>query len=181
MEFFLTIISAVIIFILGQMSLKLIIEPIQELKKEIAEVLNAMVFYADRTSNPNTNSQEVIDEVGKILRKHASNLEAKSSIIPFYKIFEILRVLPSKDNISKAKSFVIGLSNSLGPSKYNSGIENSKRAGEVKFFLTTYSSSGLFEIIIVLIIVSVIVFLFHTAIYDAVKLYCEHNVSGVIK
>lgn len=181
MEYFLTITSAVIIFVLGQMSLKLIIEPIQELKKEIAKVLNAMVFYADKTSNPNTNSPKDIDEIGKTLRKHASNLEAKYSIIPFYKIFEILRVLPSKDNISKAKSSAIGLSNSLSPSKYNSGIKNAKRVEKVKFFLTTYSASGLFEIIMVLIIISVVIFLFHTAIDDAVKLYCEHNISGVIR
>lgn len=181
MEFSLTIISAVMIFVLGQISLKLIIEPIQELKKEISEILNAMVFYADRISNPNSNSQDVIDEVSKILRKHASNLEAKSSIIPFYRIFEIFRVLPNKQNISEAKSHLIGLSNSLSNSENNSGINNSTKNNDIKRLLTTYSNSALFEIIIVFIIISVIIILFKTTINDAVELYCEDNVSGVIK
>ena len=38
MEFSLTIISAVMIFVLGQISLKLIIEPIQELKKDVLRI-----------------------------------------------------------------------------------------------------------------------------------------------
>lgn len=177
MEFSLTIISAVMIFVLGQISLKLIIEPIQELKKEISEILNAMVFYADRISNPN----DVIDEVSKILRKHASNLEAKSSIIPFYRIFEIFRVLPTKQNISEAKSHLVGLSNSLSNSGNNNGMNNSEKNDNIKRLLTTYSNSALFEIIIVFIIISVIIILLKTTINDAVELYCEDNVSGVIK
>lgn len=152
MEFSSTIISAVLIFVLGQIILKLIIEPIQELKKEISEVLNAMVFYADKISNPNSNNQEIVDEVGKILRKHASNLEAKSSIIPFYGIFEIFRVLPKKQNILKSKSFLIGFSNSLSKSKNNNGIANSIKIDEIKESLTTYSNSGLFEISIVFLL-----------------------------
>ena len=177
MEFSLTIISAVMIFVLGQISLKLIIEPIQELKKEISEILNAMVFYADRISNPN----DFIDEVSKILRKHASNLEAKSSIIPFYRIFEIFRVLPTKQNISEAKSHLVGLSNSLSNSGNNNGMNNSEKNDNIKRLLTTYSNSALFEIIIVFIIISVIIILLKTTINDAVELYCEDNVSGVIK
>lgn len=173
MEFFTTIISAVMIFVLGQIGLKLIIEPIQELKKEISEILNAMVFYADRVSNPNSNSQEVIDEVSKILRKHASNLEAKSSIIPFYRIFEIFRVLPNKQNISEAKSHLIGLSNSLSKSENNSGINNSTKNNEIKILLTTYSNSAWFEFIIVIFIISLIVMLVKITINDAVELYCK--------
>lgn len=173
MEFFTTIISAVMIFVLGQISLKLIIEPIQELKKEISEVLNAMVFYADRISNPNSNSQEIVDEVGKILRKYASNLEAKSSIIPFYGIFELFRVLPKKQNISEAKSDLIGLSNSLSKSANNNGFDNSTKNNSIKRLLTTYSNSALFEMIVVSIIVGVIIILVNTTINDAVQLYCQ--------
>lgn len=173
MEFFTTIISAVMIFVLGQIGLKLIIEPIQELKKEISEILNATVFYADRISNPNSNSQDVVDEVSKILRKHASNLEAKSSIIPFYRIFEIFRVLPNKQNMSEAKSHLIGLSNSLSNSENNNGMNNSTKNNHIKRLLTTYSNSALFELSIVFIIISVIVILLKITINDAVELYCK--------
>lgn len=173
MEFSLTIISAVMIFVLGQISLKLIIEPIQELKKEISEILNAMVFYADRISNPN----DVIDEVSKILRKHASNLEAKSSIIPFYRIFEIFRVLPTKQNISEAKSHLVGLSNSLSNSGNNNGMNNSTKNDNIKRLLTTYSNSAWFEFIIVIFIISLIVMLVKITINDAVELYCEDIIS----
>lgn len=177
MEFSLTIISSVMIFVLGQIGLKLIIEPIQKLKKEISEVLNATVFYADRISNPNSNSQDVVDEVSKILRKHASNLEAKSSIIPFYRIFEIFRVLPTKQNISEAKSHLVGLSNSLSNSGNNNGMNNSTKNDNIKRLLTTYSNSAWFEFIIVIFIISLIVMLVKITINDAVELYCEDIIS----
>lgn len=173
MEFFLTIISAVIIFTLGQISLKLIIEPIHELKKEIVEVLNAMVFYANKISSPNSNNQEIADEVGKILRKYASSLEAKSSIIPFYGVFELFRILPSKKYILEAKSLLIGLSNSIDNSKNNSGLENSSKIDNVKKLLTAYSKSAWYELFMVLFIIGIIVFLISIAIDDAVQLYCN--------
>jgi len=60
MEFFSTIISAVIIFVFGQFGLKFMLEPIQELKKEVSKILNVMIFHADRISNPSSNTKEIV-------------------------------------------------------------------------------------------------------------------------
>jgi len=124
MELFTTVISGVLVFVLGQLLLKLVIEPLQELKKEIALTLDSIVFYENISSNPGFNSKEEIDKVSSVLRKHASNLKAKLSIIPFYTFWYMLRILPSKENIEIVSSNLIGLSNSLSNSKENSGIAN---------------------------------------------------------
>ncbi|MDQ1341042.1 MAG: hypothetical protein QG567_2200 [Campylobacterota bacterium] len=154
MEFFSTIISAVIIFVSGQFGLKLIVEPIQELKKEVSKVLNAMIFHADRISNPSSNTKEIGNEISKLLRKHASNLEAKSSIIPAYKIFEIFKILPSKINIQKVSQLLIGLSNDLYDSTH--GMENSKIIFKIKELLLIKASFyELFSAWLVFIFVSI--------------------------
>ena len=133
MEVFITVISGVSVYVLGQFTLKLIIEPIQEFKKEIAEIINVIGFHANITSNPNMIDQEQSSEISKILRKHAINLESKSSIIPFYKMFENIRLLPKNENIEKASSELIGLSNSL----YSSinGFENYEKSSKIKKYL----------------------------------------------
>lgn len=135
MEFFSTIISGVIIFVSGQFGLKFMVKPIQELKKEISKILTVMIFHADRISNPSSNTKEIVSEISKILRKHASNLEAKSSIIPAYKIFEIFKILPSKVNIQKASQLLFVLSNDLHDS--SNGIKNSEKIFEIKELLLT--------------------------------------------
>ncbi|MEH2381888.1 MAG: hypothetical protein V7K27_23855 [Nostoc sp.] len=42
-----TIISGVFVFILGQLALKLIIEPIQEFRKTLADIAFALIEYAN--------------------------------------------------------------------------------------------------------------------------------------
>ena len=180
MELFVTVISGVLIFVLGQLLLKLVIEPLQEFKKEIALTLNSLFFHKDKISNPNANLiKKDIWEVSSILRKHSSNLEAKSSIIPLYDCWYKLRILPSKKNIKKATNKLIGLSNSLSPYNYNSGIENSFQVKKVKTALTTYSQSSIIKSLIITIIVLLSIYFLNSAINNAVKLYCDNNQTKI--
>jgi len=159
MEIFNTIISGVAVFVLGQILLKLIIEPIQDLKKEIATTLNNLIYYANIISNPNTNSPEKYKETSQKLRQHASNLASKVSIIPFYILWVSLRILPPKENIFKAKTYLIYISNSLFQSKYNDGMKNSEKSEEIQKLLNSYFPViNLIFIIYWLIILSVSVF-----------------------
>jgi len=179
MELFATVISGVLIFVLGQLLLKLVIEPIQELKKEIALTLDSLIFHKDKISNPNANLKKDILEVSSILRKHSSNLEAKSSIIPLYDCWYKLRILPSKKNIKKATNKLIGLSNSLSPYNYNSGIENSFQVKEVKIALTTYSQSSIIKLLNIIIIILLSIYFLNSAINNAIKLYCDNNQTKI--
>lgn len=162
MEVFNTVISGVAVFVLGQILLKLIIEPIQDLKKEIATILNNLIYYANIISNPNANSSEMYKETSQKLRQHASNLASKVSIIPFYKLWVMLRILPPKENIFQAKLYLIGISNSLYPSKYNDGMKNSEKSEKIQKLLTTYFKFSDLIIIIFSIIFFVTLFIYLT-------------------
>ena len=167
--------SGVLIFVLGQFILKILIEPIQELKKEIAAVLSSLVYYADIYSNPGTGTEEKLHEASYALRKHACELASKTAIIPFYDLLYSLRILPDKKQVFDAKSRLIGLSNSVYKSAEEFGYSNSKRAYEIKDALNSYSNPYLINWIIALLIVSFIVFLFKHTIDTAVQIYCDQN------
>jgi len=138
MEVFNTIISGVSVFVLGQILLKLVVEPIQNLRKEIFLTLNDLIYYANIISNPNANSSEMYKEASQKLRQHASNLASKVSIIPFYILWVMLGILPPKENIFQAKLYLIGISNALYSSKYNDGMKNSEKSEEIQKLLNTY-------------------------------------------
>ena len=49
---FATVISGTLIFVIGQIILKFIIEPIHKQKEIIGEIADALIYYADVFSNP---------------------------------------------------------------------------------------------------------------------------------
>jgi len=178
----LDIVSAVSIFVVGQFILKSIIEPIQELKKEIAVILGDMIYYANIYSNPGTAEKEVIQQASLILRKYSSELIAKSSIIPFYGFWYYLRLLPSYKDIESVSNKLIGLSNSLysSPSTAISDINiadmNHEHSGEIKKLLTSYYSKvPINQFLVVFLLIVLFVFVFLSYKDKVLELYCDKN------
>ena len=64
-----TIISGVFVFILGQLVLKLIIEPIQEFRKTLADIAFALIEYANIYSNPGYAGNELENKASEEFRK----------------------------------------------------------------------------------------------------------------
>ena len=180
----LDIVSAVSIFVVGQFILKSIIEPIQELKKEIAVILGDMIYYANIYSNPGTAEKEVIDKASLVLRKYSSELIAKSSIIPFYSFWYYLRLLPSYKDIESVSSGLIGLSNSLhsSPSTAISDVDiadnNHKNSGEIKKLLTNYYSKvPISQFLVVFALIVLFIFSFLSYKNKILEIYCDKNTS----
>ena len=180
----LDIVSAVSIFVVGQFILKSIIEPIQELKKEIAVILGDMIFYANIYSNPGIAEKEVIDKASNVLRKYSSELIAKSSIIPFYSFWYYLRLLPSYKDIENVSSRLIGLSNSLhsSPSTAICDVDiadnNHKNSGEIKKLLTSYYSKvPINQLFIVFTLIVIFVFLLLSYKDKVLEIYCDKNTT----
>ena len=178
----LDIVSAVSIFVVGQFILKSIIEPIQELKKEIAVILGDLIFYANIYSNPGTAEKEVIDKASNVLRKYSSELIAKSSIIPFYNLWYYLRLVPSYKDIENVSSNLIGLSNSLysSPSKAVSNVDisenNRKNSDEIQKLLTSYYSKiPINQLLILFILIVIFVFSFLSYKDKILEIYCDKN------
>ena len=52
MSVFITVFSGVLVFVIGQIVVKLIIEPINDFKKERSKIIYDLVFYANKLANP---------------------------------------------------------------------------------------------------------------------------------
>jgi hypothetical protein len=106
-----TVIGSVIIFVLGQFCLKLVIEPIIDLRREIGSVANALVYYANIYVNPGGASKEVSDGASMDLRKHAASLREKSYAIILPNLWVRIGLIPPVASLSKAATCLIALSN----------------------------------------------------------------------
>ena len=114
MTIFFTVLSGVLIFVFGQTILKLLIEPVYEMKKVIGDTAYTLL----QNSNAYGNAEVITDPerltaVRNELRSLGSNLLKSISTIPFYKTTRKWFLLPSEEEVEEAISCLIALSNSL--------------------------------------------------------------------
>ena len=104
MAIFATIITGLLVFILGQIFLKWIIEPIQELRKVISEVVFYVANLYATIQNAKTVDKFSAIDAGKHLERLGASLLASQQLIPFYKrIRKIFRLPTSQDILSASK------------------------------------------------------------------------------
>ena len=117
MQIFLTILAGVGTFVLGQIVMKLFIDPVQSFKSTIAEISNALILYANVYANPRPASDESQSKMSQEMRMLSSKLQANMYLIPSYKYTSILFRLPSIDKVVSASGNLIFLHNghSEGP------------------------------------------------------------------
>ena len=136
MNVFLTIFSGVTVYVLGQILMKLLIEPIHGYKATVGEISIALVNLANIYANPGVHTVERNDAASCELRMLASKLSAQIFLIPCYDWTAKVFRLPSKDQIHEVKSNLIGLSNGVhdkGPQggKFSLAEVNSRRAQKI--------------------------------------------------
>lgn len=107
---FYTVVSGYTIFVLGQITINFLLNPIKKQKKIIGEIQDATIYYANVFSSMmnKTLKSEASDE----FRRLATQLVAATRIIPFYKLSRVLFGLPSIEDIGSAHHSLVGLSNS---------------------------------------------------------------------
>lgn len=113
MTIFYTIIAGVSVFVLGQMVLRWIIEPVQELRKLKGEILFHLANDYATIQNANTVKKEVALETGKALERLGASLLATEHLIPMYKHTKNVFNLPESDNIKFAAKRLRLMSNSM--------------------------------------------------------------------
>ena len=104
---FLTVISGVLVFILGQLFIECVLNPIKEYKKLKAEISYELVYYARNFANPILFSKEDIEKwdiAGDKIRDLASKVEAFAQIKPIY-------IFPKKKTLLLVRDKLIGISN----------------------------------------------------------------------
>ena len=84
MTIFLTILAGVTTFVLGQIFLRLLVEPVHELKRTISDIAVALIQHANVYCNPGVAGEDKEREVAWELRSLASRLNAQMYLVPAY-------------------------------------------------------------------------------------------------
>lgn len=139
---FWTVVTGVITFVVGQIIVKLVIDPVQELKRTIGQISHALIEHANVYQNPGLRSEEIQTEISSHLRKLSSQLQAHLYLVPTYSFTAWVFRLPSKNALLDASKCLIGLSNSVFRDSGNVMEHNFRRAEKIADSLGIYMAEG---------------------------------------
>ncbi len=109
----LTVFTGIIIFIGGQILLKFIVEPLQNLRKELSKIQHALIFFAQSIHTPRGHRAKE-DAASDSLRNLSCDLRIAIEGVPFYAFWrKFWRTMPDRKSGLQAASHLIGLSNSV--------------------------------------------------------------------
>jgi len=111
MQTFLTIFSGVIIFVVGQITVKMVIEPVQEMKKTIEKIKTEVHRNSFEIHNCSVIGESSKKETIDILRNLSAELIAHIELVSFYKISSSIFNLPDKIKITNAFQNLISIAN----------------------------------------------------------------------
>lgn len=132
MSVFLTIFSGVAVFVIGQVVLKLFIDPIQDFKKVIGEISNCLINNAGNYFEPEKLGEEKQGEVAQELLRLSAKLNAQMSIIPLYSKLSRIYSCPSTDDVVVASKNLIEISNAMRSNCPHNGKLNAYSAQRVQ-------------------------------------------------
>lgn len=127
---FLTIFSGVLTYVLGQLVLKLVIEPVQDMKRTIGDISHSLIEHANVISNPGVPKEEVMAQTSQHLRKLSSKIQSHLYLVPIYPVTAAIFRLPKKERVLEASEQLIGLSNSVYSAKNEKIYENNAKRVE---------------------------------------------------
>src|SRR3972149_11809067 len=106
----LTILGGVVVFVVGQLLSKFVIEPVHELRKAIGEVRYNLLFFAPDILTPIGRTRENCDKVRDALRKNSSDLYIRSEAIRFYPLASwiFLGSVPPHEKVADAAKWLRG-------------------------------------------------------------------------
>ena len=123
---FYIILAGVIIYVAGQIIVKIVIDPVQELKRIIAEIAFKLIYYSHvyrLTSSGNDEASEEeaqksvdsekLEQAADEYRKLASMLNAGYHLVPFYAIARLLFFLPREADIMEARNALLEMSEEI--------------------------------------------------------------------
>jgi hypothetical protein len=109
-----TIVGGVLVFVVGQITVKFIIEPIQRFRKTLGDIQYAIIFHQASYSTPG-GKEELEKEASETFKRLAGELCSKAKVIPFYdRLSSIAKTfLPPMDKVLSATTSLRSLSNSV--------------------------------------------------------------------
>jgi hypothetical protein len=115
MEIFITVISALVIFIISQFFLEFVLKPLKRYKEATFTIDSRLKFYAHKLNSSivPSNFEETL-KIIHIIRNLSCELEASYKQIFGRNFFVKIHLIPSKGKIGDAASRLIRISNSVG-------------------------------------------------------------------
>ncbi len=123
---FYIIIAGVIIYVAGEIIVKIVIDPVQELKRVIADIAFKLIHYshvyriapsgdvdASGAEAQKRVDPEKLEQAADEYRKLASMLNAGYRLVPFYAIAKLLFFLPREADIIEARNELLEMSEEI--------------------------------------------------------------------
>ncbi|MBI3606541.1 MAG: hypothetical protein HY207_01070 [Nitrospirae bacterium] len=129
----LTVLGGVIVFSLGQLIQKFLIDPVHEQAKVIGAISFGLTYYACWYANPGSGKPDDLSGASDAIRRYASELTSSTNSVRCYGLFHKLGLVPDRSAVGDARTLLILISNSIFQS--NASRDNSKDAKEVKRLL----------------------------------------------
>lgn len=136
----LTVVSGVATFVVGQVFLKLVLEPVTSFRQTVGRIAHSLVNRANVIANPGVPTKDVIQETSSELRALSADLEMHLYAVPAYRFMRMIFRLPKWDAVLKASGKLIGLSNSIFEPRPNIYEVNAKRVESIRDHLFIYQS-----------------------------------------
>ncbi len=108
-EVFWTVLAGVSVFVVGQLFLRVVVDPIQELWKLTGEIAHSLIYYANVYSSLTAPDRK--EEAKVAFRDKAAQLQAKAYAIIWYSLWWLLRLTPKKSDVIESSRCLIALSN----------------------------------------------------------------------
>ena len=106
-----TIIPATLIYVIGQILTRFVLEPIQDQARTVGRIAFCLLAYADL--QPETHKTDRLEEASRALRELAAQLRASRRVIPAYPCFELVRFVISKRVLLESCAALIHWSNAI--------------------------------------------------------------------
>ncbi len=111
----LTALFGIFVFVLGQIVVKFLIEPLYEYRKVVSSIASALLYHAHYYSDSGLHNVELaeVKEAADQFRQLATELTARTVAIPGYRLLGMLRIVRPYKEILAARGSLWGLSNTL--------------------------------------------------------------------
>jgi hypothetical protein len=121
---FYIILAGIIIYVVGEIIVKIVIDPVQELKRVIADIAFKLIHYShvykiSASEEPSgdaaekTIDRQKLEQAADEYRKLASLLNAAYRLVPFYALARIVFFLPKEADIIDARNALLEMSEEI--------------------------------------------------------------------
>ena len=95
--FVLTVLGGVSVFLVGQIALKMILEPCQEMKRILGNTSHLLLYHQAKITNASANN-----DIATELKLKSAQIVSQTDVILLYSFVRFFFWLPSKRNVLKA-------------------------------------------------------------------------------